>query len=60
MRQIARWYDVSIEYRGNMDNIYLSGVFSRKSEVGQMLDILEATGAVHYQLEGNKIIVSTK
>lgn len=43
-----------------MDNIYLSGVFSRKSEVGQMLDILEATGAVHYQLEGNKIIVSTK
>jgi len=60
MRQIARWYDVSIEYRGNMDNIYLSGVFSRKSEVSQMLDILEATGTVHYQLEGNKIIVSTK
>lgn len=60
MRQIARWYDVSIEYRGNTDNIYLSGVFSRKSEVSQMLDILEATGTVHYQLEGNKIIVSTK
>ncbi len=60
MRQIARWYDVSIEYRGNMDNINLSGVFSRKSDVKQMLDILEATGTVHYQLEGNKVIVSTK
>lgn len=60
MRQIARWYDVTVEYRGNVDNINLSGVFSRKSEVSQMLDILEATGTVHYQLEGNKIIVSTK
>lgn len=60
MRQIARWYDVTVEYRDNVDNINLSGVFSRKSEVSQMLDILEATGTVHYQLEGNKIIVSTK
>lgn len=60
MRQITRWYDVSVEYRGNMDNIYLSGVFSRKNEISQMLYILEATGTAHYQLEGNKIIVSTK
>jgi len=60
MRQIVRWYDVSVEYRGNVDHIYLSGVFARKGDIREMLDILEATGTVHYQLEGNKIIVSTK
>lgn len=60
MRQIVRWYDVSVEYRGNVDHIYLSGVFARKSDIREMLDILEATGTLHYQLEGNKVIVSTK
>lgn len=60
MRQIVRWYDVSVEYKGNVDHIYLSGVFARKNDIREMLDILEATGTLHYQLEGNKIIVSTK
>ncbi|TWF39959.1 FecR family protein [Chitinophaga polysaccharea] len=60
MRQVTRWYDVSVEYQGNVDHIYLSGVFSRQSDIRQMLDILEATGTVHFQLTGNKIIVSTK
>lgn len=60
MRQVARWYDVSVEYRGDVDHIYLSGVFSRQNDIRQMLDILEATGTVHFQLTGNKIIVSTK
>ncbi|NLR82470.1 FecR family protein [Chitinophaga eiseniae] len=60
MRQVTRWYDVSVEYQGNVDHIYLSGVFSRQNDIRQMLDILEATGTVHFQLTGNKIIVSTK
>lgn len=60
MRQVTRWYDVSVEYRGDVDHIYLSGVFSRQNDVRQMLDILETTGTVHFQLIGNKIIVSTK
>lgn len=60
MRQIARWYDVSVEYSGNVDGVYLSGVFARKNDIREMLAILEATGTVHYQLEGNKVIVSTK
>ncbi|NLU91984.1 FecR family protein [Chitinophaga sp. Ak27] len=60
MRQVTRWYDVSVEYQGNVDHIYLSGVFSRQNDIRQMLDILEATGTVHFQLAGNKITVSTK
>jgi len=57
MRQIARWYDVEIEYRGDLSDIQLTGIISRKGEVTQLLDALEETGDVHFVTENNKIIV---
>lgn len=57
MRQIARWYDVEIEYRGDLSDIQLSGIISRKGDVTQLLDALEETGDVHFMTENNKIIV---
>jgi ferric-dicitrate binding protein FerR (iron transport regulator) len=58
MRQIARWYDVDVEYRNISSQTQLGGIVSRKENLRQLLDYFEIAGKVHFTLEGRKIIVS--
>jgi len=58
MRQIARWYDVEIEYKGDLSGLRLSGVLSRKGDMTELLDALQETGDVHFTTTNNKIIVT--
>lgn len=60
MRQIARWYDIPIEYAGPIPNVELSGIISRKEQVGQLLEILEATNKINFSQHQNRITVSSK
>jgi transmembrane sensor len=57
MRQIARWYDVRIEYRGAVDNIGFSGRIPRKKNVRELLDILSDTRKVHFEIAADSTIV---
>lgn len=57
MRKIARWYDLEVEYRGNMKGKLFSGTVSRFAEVGDVLDMLELTGTVTFKIEGRRILV---
>ena len=56
MRQISRWYNVEIEYQGNIDQRFW-GSISKNVNVSQVLKILEATGGVKFKVEGNKVFV---
>ncbi len=58
MRQIARWYDVDVEYRDNLSETQLGGIVSRKEDLRQLLSYFEMTGKVKFNLEGRKIIVT--
>jgi ferric-dicitrate binding protein FerR (iron transport regulator) len=58
MRQISRWYDVTIEYRGEITG-HIGGTISRDESASQVLKMLEMTGAVKFEIQGNKIIVSS-
>lgn len=58
MRQISRWYDVEIEYRGKRPEAALSGELSRRDDAHELLEILQSTNNVHFITEGNKIIVT--
>jgi ferric-dicitrate binding protein FerR (iron transport regulator) len=57
MRQLCRWYDVAVEYRGNTDKIRLSGLIPKTGDISQLLDAFQATGKVHFEVNGRKIIV---
>jgi transmembrane sensor len=57
MRQIARWYDVDVAYQGDVSQISLLGVISRKENANQLLEILEKTGKVHFSINGRTITV---
>lgn len=58
MRQIARWYDVNIVYEAGLPETGLSGKIERKKNIGQLLEILETTHKVQFNIKGKNIIVS--
>jgi transmembrane sensor len=57
MRQVSRWYDVDVEYKGDVVNMDFTCTVSRKDKLSKLLTLLELTGAVHFSMEGNTIIV---
>lgn len=58
MRQIARWYNVDIAYKGNLSDVKLSGVLSKKQNVEALFNILEATKQVRFKEDQNIITVT--
>ncbi|WP_316795853.1 FecR family protein [Pedobacter agri] len=57
MNKIARWYDVEIDYRGKKINKTFGGRISRFNSVNEVLDMLQTTDAVHFKIEGRRILV---
>ncbi|MBL7750579.1 MAG: FecR domain-containing protein [Chitinophagaceae bacterium] len=57
LRQISRWYDVDVEYRGKV-NLHFTGQLTRNQNVSKVFEHLEMTGEVHFRTEGKKIIVT--
>lgn len=56
MRQIARWYDVEVEYKGNTTTRFW-GSISRHVSIDKVLHMLEETGGVKFRVEGKTIVV---
>jgi ferric-dicitrate binding protein FerR (iron transport regulator) len=59
MKEVARWYDLHVEYQGVITD-HIGGTISRDSNVSQVLKKLELTGVVKFRINGNKIIVMPK
>jgi ferric-dicitrate binding protein FerR (iron transport regulator) len=56
MRDIARWYDVTIEYAGKVPAEKFEGEIPRSSSITEVFKILELSN-VHCKIEGKKITV---
>lgn len=59
MRQISRWYDIDVQYKGDMSGIRFSGDFLRNENVREFLDILETEGRLHFDVTGRQVRVSS-
>jgi transmembrane sensor len=57
MKQIARWYDVKIEYRGAIAADRFYGMLSRDQPLNTVLEVLEKNN-IHFRLQDRTIIVS--
>ena len=51
MGDIARWYDVSVLYQGNIPNTAFEGSVSRESSLENALNILSATNTIHFLID---------
>jgi hypothetical protein len=56
MRQIERWYDVSVVYEGDLPNYRFRGEIERNLSLLQVLKVLEKT-KVHFRLDGREVTV---
>lgn len=57
MRRVARWYDVEVQYQGNLQRQNFGGSVSRFEDISHLLKTLELTGTVHFKLEGRRVTV---
>ena len=58
MRQLARWYDVDVSFRGNgsRDRLFYGGI-QRNLPLSAVFDILERSGVL-FSIDGKKVIVN--
>lgn len=57
MRQIARWYDVEIEYLGEVSASGVVSTISRTKKLSQLLKALEANQQIRFKIEGRRVLV---
>lgn len=59
MRKVSRWYGVDVIYDGSAPkSLMLGGWMSRETNISDVLDHIQATGKVHFTIEGRRVIVS--
>lgn len=58
MRQIARWYNVQVIYKGSIPKTALNGRMSRSRNISQVLKMLEKTQELQFEVQGKKVYVS--
>jgi transmembrane sensor len=56
MRQVARWYNIEVEYEGNIPNRKFTGGIYRSDNLNDLLKILMLND-LHFELKDNTLIV---
>lgn len=57
MLMLSRWYDVDVEYKGQMEDKEFTGRITRRSQISEVLKMLELTGTINFETKGRRIVV---
>lgn len=60
LRQVSRWYDVDVEYKGEIKVQEMRGKVPRNIPLSDVLTALELSSGLKFTIEGNKVIVQSK
>jgi ferric-dicitrate binding protein FerR (iron transport regulator) len=65
MRKLARWYDFTPEYQGNIGEEQFGGMISKYRNISEVLKMFESTGTIHFKIipgdssgKGKKVIIT--
>ncbi|RPE12671.1 DUF4974 domain-containing protein [Chitinophaga lutea] len=58
MKQLSRWYGISVVYRGAPVKEYFTATIPRNVPVSKVFELLELTGLVHFEIEGKQVTVT--
>lgn len=56
MRQMKRWYNIEVVYKDKITD-HFNGTISRSVGIDKVFQMLELTGAVHFTVKGNQVLV---
>ena len=57
MRKISRWYNIEVEFKGNIRYRKFAGKISKFGNIVQILQVMEKTQVIHFEIEGRRVIV---
>lgn len=57
MKTLARWYDIEVEYQGKVSDKQFGGTIARNMDVTEILNNMQLTGAIHYKIQGRRVII---
>lgn len=57
MKKVARWYDVEVVFKGNMENVNFIGNYSRTKSLTNLLKNIELMDKVHFSTDGRRVTV---
>ena len=57
VNELERWYNVDIQYEEAMEFENITGYISRNVKISSVLKMLQLSGIVNYEINGNKIII---
>lgn len=57
MRQVSRWYDVDIFYKGDVKEETFSGDIPRRQNATEVFKVLETTKTVQFSIENKNVII---
>lgn len=56
-KKLARWYDVDFVFKGKVTEEEFNGTISRTKNLVQVLDMLQNTGEVRFEVQGRRVFV---
>lgn len=57
MNQLARWYDIDVEFKEEINAHYI-GKITRQTNISQVLKMLKSAGGVSFEINNKKVTVS--
>lgn len=57
MREVARWYDIDVEYKTSDLSGHFGGRIDKSIPLAELVKLLEGNGIYHYRIEGRKLFV---
>lgn len=60
MERVARWYNVDVEYHGDLSGKRFGGIFQRSKSISQLLESFRETGLIEFTIEERRVIVMGK
>ncbi|UKT64958.1 FecR family protein [Pedobacter mucosus] len=60
MKKISRWYDVDVDFKGDMSAINFEGNYSRSKSLNSLLKNIELTDKVRFKIDERRITVTAK
>lgn len=57
MTKLARWYDIDVEYEGDMSGVAFQGNYQRSRNLVNLLKTIEQTNSVRFKIEGRRVTV---
>lgn len=59
MKAIARWYDIEVEYDGDVSDKVFGGTISRFESFEKLLETIGLTGTIQFKITGRRVTVMT-